>query len=441
VDIERSLVAKIISTGQLEDAISKGVRADLFADDECREIFQFLMDHVHRYKSPPSQKAVEMEKPNFEWMHVQDPLDYLIDRFTQLAKRRFANEQVIELAKFCDDPQEAPNLDTHFLEASRSLATLIPSVQVHRFIGDMHKRIEGYEQRKAEGHKFGLPWGFPTLDKWTKGFRRTDYNVVCGFTGTGKTTTLKVVAFNLWVNGKTPLYISLEEEGEDIAAKWDAMAAALDYEKLSQLDLTDDQLKQWKTFRERAMKAPTDIPVIDRIRNCTPHNVFAETIRHAPDLVLVDYVQLMRSGRPMARGSAKHEALQDITQDLKQNARTLGVPILAAAQTNRDGGKQGAELDNIGGSISITQDADVVIGLYSNEEMQEQHTMELRVIKNRRGRLGKFQANWHHETADFREQNAFKRVQDAPEQLGNLEERIRERPPQPPRQTRKKPGT
>jgi hypothetical protein len=46
-----TLVSKIISTGQLEDAISKGVRPDLFADDECREMFEYVTDHARRYKS------------------------------------------------------------------------------------------------------------------------------------------------------------------------------------------------------------------------------------------------------------------------------------------------------------------------------------------------------------------------------------------------------
>jgi replicative DNA helicase len=212
MDTERALISKIISTGQLEDAISKGVRADLFADDECREMFEYVTDHARRYKSPPSLSAVQADKPEFDLQLVQDPLDYVVDKFNVLAKRRLANDMVIELAKLCDDPKAGPDIDMHFMEASRKLATLVPTTEVHKFVGDMDKRIKNYEERVKSGNKFGLTWGFPKLDEWTGGIRPTDFCTVSGFSGLGKSTFLKAVAFNIWLAKKTPLYISLEEE-------------------------------------------------------------------------------------------------------------------------------------------------------------------------------------------------------------------------------------
>jgi hypothetical protein len=156
MDVERALVSKVISTGQLEDAISKGVRSDLFADEECRDVYDFILAHARRYKSPPSTKVVQEEKPDFEWMLVQDSLDYLIDRFNVLAKRRLANDMVLELAALCDDPKNGPDIDLHFLDAARKLATLSALTKVARF-KDMDKRIEEYETREGEGVKPGIP--------------------------------------------------------------------------------------------------------------------------------------------------------------------------------------------------------------------------------------------------------------------------------------------
>jgi replicative DNA helicase len=153
-------------------------------------------------------------------------------------------------------------------------------------------------------------------------------------------------------------------------------------------------------------------------------------------LVIVDYVQLMRSSRPQQRGYNQWSMLTEITQDLKQIARSVGIPILAAAQTNRDGGKQGAELDNIGGSISITQDADVAVGLYADDDMKDAKTMQIRLMKNRRGKLGKFDSRWDHEKGDFKEIGKYERPK---ERRGDLEEQVREKQSKPPR--RRKPGT
>lgn len=401
MDIERALISKIISTGQLEEAIAKGVREDLFADDECREMFGYLNAHARRYKSPPSLQAVKSDKPDFEWEHAQDPLPYIIDRFAVMAKRRLANEMVIELAAACDDPERAEKIDLEFLEVSRKLATLVPSSEVARF-RDMDKRIVDYERRVVEGDKPGIPFGFPALDKWTGGIQPHEFVTVSGFSGLGKSTMLMAITFNAWVEGHTPLYISLEMEHATLLRKFDAMAASLDYAKMKQLGLPPEQLDTWREVAARIREKAQDIPIIDNIRHCTPDHIFAETVRHKPDLVVVDYLSLMRSSHP-SRGHSIWQSLTEITQDLKQNARTLKIPIIAAAQTNRSASKDGAELDNIGYSISVIQDSDIVIGLYADDEMRERKEMEIRLNKNRDGALGRFAAIWDHDQMLYRE--------------------------------------
>lgn len=419
MDIERALVSKIVSTGQLEDAISKGVRSELFADDECRDVFDFIVSHARQYKTPPSQKALAHERPEFEWEHAQEPLDYFIKKFLIFAKRRFANDLVIELAKMCDDPGQGEEIDLRFLEASRELATLVPSSEVHRFVGDMDKRIEEQKRRQKEGKPPGIPFGFPKLDEWTGGMQAHEFITVAGFSGFGKSTLLKAIAFNVWAGGKTPLIITLEEERTLVAQQFDAMAASLDFNKLKQLQLSEEQMEKWEKYREKIQETAAEIPIIDNIRHCTPEHVFAETVRYKPDLVVIDYISLMRSGRPSQRGMSMWQAITEITQDLKQNARTLGIPIIAAAQTNRQGGKDGAELDNIGNSISIVQDSDKVIGLFADDEMKDRNEMEIRLNKNRRGRLGKFKAIWNHDEQIFRQKilnDFFQRGEEDPQQ-------------------------
>lgn len=414
MDVESALIGKIITTGRLEDVVAKGVRADHFADEACRDLFLFATSHARRYKNPPSVAAVESyiadrskkdsHLQGFTIAHPDDALDFLVDKFVVLVKRRMANEMVLELAAACEDPDRSQSIDLEFLEVSRKLATIVPSTSVARF-SDMDRRIDEYEVKKSEGTRTGVPFGFPTLDEWTGGIQPHEFVTVAGFSGLGKSTLLMVIAFNAWVAGYTPLYISLEMEAGAILRKFDAMAASLDYRKLKHLELPDDQLEQWRDTARRISEKTTDIPVIDSIRHCTPDHIFAETVRHKPDLVIVDYLSLMKSSNPSARGTSLWQVVTEITQDLKQNARTLKIPVLAAAQTNRGGAKDGAELDNIGNSISIVQDSDVVIGLYADDDMKERREMQIRLRKNRDGRLGEFQAIWDHENMLFRQKS------------------------------------
>jgi replicative DNA helicase len=82
----------------------------------------------------------------------------------------------------------------------------------------------------------------------------------------------------------------------------------------------------------------------------------------------------------------------------------LKIPIIVAAQTNRSGAREGAALDNVGGGLSIVQDADIVVGMNQDDEMKEEKTMELRLQKNRGGPLLTFNAIWDHDTLTYREE-------------------------------------
>ena len=403
MDIERSLVTKIVTTGQLDAAVIKGIRSDLFVDDECRDMFEFILAHTRKYGSAPSLKVLQHEREDFRPEMVQEPVEYVIDQFLALAKRRFAQEQVVELAKLTQDPSLNGELEMAFIEASRKLVNLVPSSDVHHFVGGMKERIEEYKRRKESGQRLGVPLGFHTLDKWTDGIQPGEFAVVAAFSGTGKTTFLKTVAFNVWMLKLTPLFITLEEEAKRIARTWDAMAANLNYQRMKDLDLSPEDLKNWEAYRDKLMDSTSDIPVIDGIRNCTPDHVRAETMRHNPDLVIIDYISLMQSSHPSSRHTQQWQAVSEITRDLKQDARTTKIPILAAAQTNRQGRKDGAELDNVGASISITQDPDIVIGLFADDDMKENGEMEIRLNKNRDGQIGKFPAVWDHQLKIFRE--------------------------------------
>ena len=392
-------------------------------DDECRGLFEYLRRITVKYQSPPSPRAVKDDNPKFDFEYTDDSLEYLMDKFVRLAKRRLASQMVEELAEACNDPERAENIDLEFLEVSRKLATLVPATEVGRF-KDAEQRVKEYEERKREGKKFGVLFGYETIDAWTGGMQAHEYATVAGFTGQGKSTFLQHVEFNVFaVQKKTPLIISLEMERGAMLRKFDAMAGNLDYQKMKLLELPDDQMKRWKDHAQRIKDSVADIPVIDTIRHCTPDHVFAEAVRYKPDLIVIDYIQLMRSSRA-SRNSALWQSVTEVTQDLKQIARTLKIPILAAAQTNRDGAKQGAELDNIGQSISIIQDSDLVIGLFQDEEMRERKEMEIRLRKNRDGKIGQIRANWDHDAMNYRE----KTLQQQFGRPGDKENGIRPRP-------------
>jgi replicative DNA helicase len=347
MDVERSLVSRIIATGEIENVIARGIDEDHFADEECQEVYAYTITHLKKYKGAPSMKAIKDKFPSFEPELGEDSIDYLTDRHIVNVKRRLANEALMSLAEAAEDPERAEEIDIEFLDISRQLATVVPTTAVARF-SDMHKRIDQYRKDKVEGNQWGIRMGIPALDEKTFGIQPHELVVCAGFQGTGKSTLMQHIGFTGYLQGKTVLFVSLEMDEKPLLRKFDTMAVDMSHRQLKGLDLPDEAVNRWEKWADDAeadRDHGKDIIIIDRIGSRTATGVYAETIRHKPDMVIVDYISLLETGRT---GSEKHwQQIGQISRELKLNAQTLGIPVIAAAQTNRDSVKEGVKLETI----------------------------------------------------------------------------------------------
>lgn len=407
MDVERSLVSRIIATGEIENVIARGIDEDHFADEECQEVYGYAITHLKKYKGAPSMKAVKDKFPSFEPELGEDSIDYLIDRHIVNVKRRLANEALMSLAEAAEDPERAEEIDIEFLDISRQLATVVPTTAVARF-SDMHKRIDQYRKDKAEGNQWGIRMGIPALDEKTFGIQPHELIVCAGWQGTGKSTLMQHISFSGYLQGKKILFVSLEMDRGPLLRKFDTMAVDMSYRQLKGLELDDDAIERWEKWADDAehdRDHGKDIVIIDRIGSRTATGVYAETIRHKPDLVVVDYISLLETGRT---GAEKHwQQIGQISRELKLNAQTLGIPVVAAAQTNRDSVKEGVKLETIAFSSAIGMDADIVLGLMQDEDMKAEEKMEVVMVKNRDGAPGKAVMDWAMDTMQFGERPQF----------------------------------
>src|SRR4051812_11507275 len=95
-DVERTLLWKAISTGEFPEVVTRGLRADHFADDECMEVYEFCGDFMRLHKDPPSAKIVKQEFPDFKPVLSTDPLSYHMEQMVLTVKRRMSIDLVRE---------------------------------------------------------------------------------------------------------------------------------------------------------------------------------------------------------------------------------------------------------------------------------------------------------------------------------------------------------
>jgi replicative DNA helicase len=110
--------------------------------------------------------------------------------------------------------------------------------------------------------------------------------------------------------------------------------------------------------------------------------------RHNLKLIVIDYLQLMTSGK---RVENRQQEVSEFSRQLKLLAKELNVPVIAISQLNRSPEQRSDKkpmLSDLRESGSIEQDADVVILLHRDDLYDQQNRSgeaDLIVAKHRNG--------------------------------------------------------
>jgi replicative DNA helicase len=265
--------------------------------------------------------------------------------------------------------------------------------------------------------------GFMDLDEQLGGgFKRGDLIILAARTGVGKTSLILNFARNAGVgqHGTVALF-SLEMGGEQLAMR---MLSAESGVKMARLRLG----RHGEDEEHRVMHAHGQLggaPVfIDDSAMLTVPEIRAKCRRlqadHGLDLVIVDYLQLLHGA---GRLDTRANEISQISRALKELARELNVPVIAAAQLSRAVETRHPHipmLSDLRESGSIEQDADIVMFIYREDvyiqpdEWQDQHPdapgaqhptglAQIIIAKHRNGPTGTVSVRWVGETASFQD--------------------------------------
>ena len=252
----------------------------------------------------------------------------------------------------------------------------------------MKDLIFGFFSRVGQKRTF-LDWGFDELNRYVK-VKRKHYVVIGARPSAGKTAFALQTAMYM-AQKHSVTFFSLETDEETIEDRIMAAAACIDMAHIQSGELSEDELR---------MLVEKKSTLLDRnfhfyeATGITAEEIRAVTNRNKSDVIVIDYLQLIR-----ARGRHKDEygEITEITKALQRLAKS-GVCVIALSQLSRGG--QG--MSALRGSGQIEQDADVVMMLdypdeddiKSEEEKADFKADRLRVIdivKNKNGRRGPLQ--------------------------------------------------
>lgn len=284
--------------------------------------------------------------------------------------------------------------------AEQRLYTLSEQKAVHQDISlkeGLGLLIEKLEQANGGNGVTGTPTGFNELDIKTCGLQPGDLVLLAGRPSMGKTAL--ALAFGqgaLESAADTVVQIfSLEMPMEQLLVRLISMLERVPLERLRSGLMDDEDWARLSRAMETLIQWENRL-IIDDSSYQTPALLRARARRNArkygkPSLIIVDYLQLMRSPGQENRT----QEIAEISRSLKALGKELGCPVLALSQLNRQLEQRADKRPNNGDlrdSGALEQDADLTLFVY-RDEVYEANTPDIGVAeiiigKQRQGPIG-----------------------------------------------------
>ena len=240
----------------------------------------------------------------------------------------------------------------------------------------------------------GVPTGLINLDKLTNGLHAGQMIIIAARPGVGKSTLAMDFMRSASIkHGLTSAIFSLEMSKSEIMMRILSAEGKINMAALRSGDLSEADWARLVEVGDRIRDAPL---FIDDSPNLTMMEIRAKARqlkqKHDLKLIVVDYLQLMSSGKKV---ESRQQEVSEFSRQLKLLAKELEVPLIAISQLNRgpesrtDKRPQVADLRESG---SLEQDADIVMLIYrpDSQESNQERLGEADVIvaKHRGGPTG-----------------------------------------------------
>jgi replicative DNA helicase len=243
--------------------------------------------------------------------------------------------------------------------------------------------------RQQEFGLAGLPTGFPTLDERTGGPQPGQVWIVAARLGQGKTWSLVRMAVAACFSGHSIQYDALEQGRAEIAMRVHTFASSeFGKQVFKNLDLSQGKNfspREYKEFLQDMRKQVSGkFHIGDTSRGpISPLSIGAQMERNRPQALYLDYLTLMEADEG---GADDWRGIGRLSKSLKLMAGRYGIPIIAAAQLNRQAavGKDLAGPETLAEADAIGRDADAVITM----RQMSKRVIAMKLAKFRHGRDG-----------------------------------------------------
>lgn len=240
------------------------------------------------------------------------------------------------------------------------------------------------------GQITGVATGFIDFDRLTFGLNGGEVTVIAARPSTGKSAWVMGVADYVAVNLQMQvLVLSLEMSSLSLMNRMVCARARVPSSVVRMGQMNETHYARMGASYAALKKAPL---YIDDASGTSIVKLQAKARRYHQQygikLVIIDYLQLVT-----AKAESRQQEVAAVSNGIKTLAKDLNVPVIVAAQLNRDTAKTGAKpgLHSIRESGAIEQDGDIVGLLYkpasedNDQQSSDAERVNLIIAKHRNG--------------------------------------------------------
>lgn len=415
IEAEQSVLGSILIDPEAILQVVDFLRVDDFYRDAHRVIYRAMITLLER--NEPSDYLMLIEE-----LERTDKLDDVggsayvtslvngvptsgnVEYYGHIVERKAQYRQLVKAAGMivqyaCDEDVDAVSKSEeliHMIAQGKRIARLR---SLKDALADYMVKLDKIHENRGKTGITGVPTGFKTIDQVLGGLQRSDLITLAARPAQGKTSLVLNIAEHIVTSSVTAglrvLMFSLEMSQEQLAQRMVSMKSGVDQTKLRTGWIEDNE---WENIIHAFNELSTEAMQIDDTPGISLIDMRSRARRmqseQGLDLVLVDYMQLMRGSLEAGKYENRTQEVSAISRGLKELARELNVPVLALAQLNRAVEQRAdkvPQLSDLKESGSIEQDSDVVMFIHKDPETEEKDNgcpLNIIVAKHRNGPTG-----------------------------------------------------
>lgn len=264
--------------------------------------------------------------------------------------------------------------------------------------------VDQYNSKKNNPNaNLGIKTNYSFLDYCTNGLKPSDFLLIAGETGFGKSLFLNNIAVQTWLQnnqinsaefstGKNIIYFSLEMPYEDCFNRLISRLSGVPSRDIENANLNKEDMQKVKNCLAFIKAYPYQFKIVD-IPDASANDIEAILVDAGEtyDAVFVDYLGIMKTNDKSDEADWLKQGI--IAYETRSIARRHNLPILSAVQLNRKGqGKDSSDnigLSRLARSSTIATHATHIIQIESRNNENLFPDFIYHMIKNRKGPKGK----------------------------------------------------